>query len=179
VRNPSVSATANGRSITYQWNAPSANGRAITQMQIRIDGGNWQNVANNGSTSATYGYAETHRVEARAQDAEGQWSGVVSDSARTVDPPQPRAWTSRGSSAAGMPGCESASCSYFVFNVENWVPGTYTLSCNDSEGRWSSNSYQVGANDSVRLSCYSGYAGSKWVSYSGPGGSGNAEATTW
>ena len=179
VRNPTVSATASGRSITYQWNAPSANGRDITQMQIRIDGGNWQNVANNGSTSATYGYAETHRVEARAQDAANQWSAIVSDSARTVDPPQPRAWTSRGSSAQGLPGCDSAACSYFVFNVENWVPGTYTLSCNDTTGRWSTNQYQVGANDSVRLSCYSGYAGSKWVSYSGPGGSGNAEATTW
>ncbi|MFK4835443.1 Ig-like domain-containing protein [Microbacterium sp. ZW T2_14] len=179
VRNPSVSATASGRSITYQWSPPSTNGRAITQMQIRIDGGGWQNVANNGSTSATYGYAETHRIEARAQDAAGQWSGVVADSARTVDPPQPRAWTSRGSSAQGMDGCDSAACSYFVFNVENWTPGTYTLSCNDGEGRWSSNQYQVGANDSVRLSCYSGYPGSKWVSYSGPGGSGDAEATTW
>ncbi len=180
VRNPSVTARANGQSISYSWSPPATNGRAITQMQIRIDGGGWQNVANNGSTSGNYGYSQTHTIEARAQDAAGQWSAVVSDSARTVDPPQPRAWTSKGSSAQGMSGCSSASCAYMVLNVENWVAGTYTLNCNDTEGRWGNRTYNVPANGSVQLSCYTGYTGyTSWVSYSGPGGSGNAQSMVW
>ncbi|MDR7184548.1 hypothetical protein J2X85_001571 [Microbacterium trichothecenolyticum] len=180
VGNPTVKANANGRSITYSWSPPSPNGRAITQMQIRIDGGGWQNVANNGSTSANYGYSETHRIDARAQDAAGQWSAVVSDSARTVDAPKPRAWTSKGSSAQGMSGCSSASCGYMVLNVENWVAGNYTLNCNDTEGRWGNRTFWVPENGSVQLGCYTGYTGyTSWVSYSGPGGTGNAESMVW
>src|SRR5690606_4518158 len=116
VRNPSVNATRDGRNITFSWAAPAANGRAITQMQIRIDGGGWQNVANSNSRTNTYGYGERHTIEARAQDAAGQWSSVVSAAATTVDPPQPRAWVTRGSSAVGQPNCSSGTCAYFVVN---------------------------------------------------------------
>jgi hypothetical protein len=181
VKTPSVTATRNGQSINYSWSAPAANGRAITQMQVRFDGGGWQNVANNGSTSGNYGYSETHTIEGRAQDAAGQWSSIASDSATTVAKPQPRAWTSRGSSAQGQSGCSSAACAYMVINVENWTAGNYILRCNDTRGTWaSSNTYYVPANGSVQLSCYTGYTGyTSWVSYSGPGGSGNAESIVW
>lgn len=180
VRNPDVGASRNGRDITFTWNAPAPNGRAITQMQIRIDGGNWQNVNNNGSRTNTYAYSTTHTIEARAQDAAGQWSNIVSAQARTVDAPQPRAWTSKTGNAQGMSGCSHSSCAYMVLNVENWTAGTYTLACNDAGDRWASRSYQVPANGSVTLTCYYGYPGNQaWVSYSGPQGTGNAEPYTW
>lgn len=180
VRNPAVSATANGRDITFSWSAPNPNGRAITQVQIRIDGGSWQNVANNGSRVNTYGYSERHTIDARAQDAEGQWSGVASDAATTVAAPQPRAWTSKAGNAQGQPGCGDSSCAYMVLNVENWNGGSYTLACNDAGDRWGSRTYSVPNNGSVTLSCYYGYPGNNaWVSYSGPQGTGNAEAYNW
>jgi hypothetical protein len=180
VRAPNVSASASGTSITFKWSPPATNGRDIVKMEIAIEGvSGWHSVSLSGSETHGFGYSANRTIQARVTDAAGQVSSVASASATTVAPPQPRAWTSRGSSAVGMPNCSSAGCSYFVFNVENWVAGTYTLSCNDAEGRWSSNSYYVGANDSVQLSCYSGYAGAKWVSYSGPGGSGDAASTAW
>lgn len=180
VHDPGVSAQREGTSVRVGWSAPASNGRNITQMQIRINGGGWENVGMSGSRLVGNGYDQRHTIEVRAYDAENQVSRVVSDSATTAPRPQPRAWTSKGSSAQGMPGCSSQYCAYMVLNVENWTPGTYTLNCNDTEGRWGNNSYQVPANGSVQLTCYTGYRGyTSWVSYSGPGGSGNAESIVW
>ncbi|MGZ0712051.1 Ig-like domain-containing protein (plasmid) [Coraliomargarita sp. W4R53] len=180
VGTPSASASRSGQSITFGWGAPAANGRPISQVQIRIDGGGWQNKPNSGSVSSNYGYSEKHSIDVRAQDSEGQWSAVKSASATTVDEPKARAWTTKGSNAQGQPGCTSSYCAYMVLNVENWVAGSYTLNCNDTRTRWGSRSYSVPSNGSVQLSCYSGYRGyESWVSYSGPGGTGNAESLTW
>ncbi|MCC2032985.1 Ig-like domain-containing protein [Microbacterium allomyrinae] len=182
VRDPGAGASRSDRTITFSWSMPATNGRAIDRIETSIDGGGWVNRgAANGSQSIGYGYSETHSIRVRAYDAAGQVSAIVSASARTVDPPQPRAWTSRGSSAQGQDGCSSAACAYMVFNVENWTAGTYTLRCNDTSGAWAtSRTYNVPANGSVQLSCYTGYTGyTSWVSYSGPGGSGNAESIVW
>ncbi|WP_106815862.1 Ig-like domain-containing protein [Microbacterium timonense] len=158
VRNPSVSASRSGTDITFSWSAPSANGRDITQMQIRIDGGGWQNVANNGSRTNSYGYSERHTIEARAQDAAGQWSPIVSDAATTVDKPKARAWVSRG---APVSGCNT-QCYKFRLNVENFPGGRYTIGCIE-DGRLmpgtSPNSYDVPSNGFIDLSCWYGFPG--------------------
>jgi hypothetical protein len=177
VRNPSVSATADGTSITYRWSPPSENGRAITQMQIRIDGGSWQNVANTGSRSNNYGYSERHTIEARAQDAAGQWSAVVSDAATTVAPPQPSAQTVKGASGSWSD-CSSASCAYMAVTVKNFPAGNYRLTCHDNGGSWGGGSTTwVPENGTVRANCYYGYPGGRaWVTIEGWG---NADAMTW
>lgn len=182
VRNPSVSATANGRDITFSWSAPSPNGRNITQMQIRIDGGGWQNVANSNSRTNTYGYSERHTIEARAQDAAGQWSGIASDAATTVAPPQPKAWVTRGASAVGQPNCSSSSCAYFVVNTQDFPAGDYRVYCN-ATGSYGGTPFAGGsvrslkANGQTQLGCYFGDpAATVWVSIEGWG---DSERRNW
>jgi hypothetical protein len=173
VRNPSVDASRNGRDITFSWNAPAPNGRNITQMQIRIDGGNWRNVANNGSRTNTYAYSTRHTIDARAQDAAGQWSAVVSAAATTVDPPEPRAWVTKGASAQGQPGCSSSQCAYFVVNTQDFPAGNYSVGCN-ATGPYGGTPFvqgasrNIGANDRVQLGCYFGDDGAEvWVTIGG------------
>lgn len=177
VRNPSVSARADGTNITFSWSPPTENGRAITQMQIRIDGGGWQNVANSGSRTNGYGYSERHTIEARAQDAAGQWSNVVSDAATTMAKPQPSAQTVKGASGSWSD-CSSASCAYMAVTVKNFPAGNYRLRCNDNGGSWGGGSTTwVPENGTVRANCYYGFPGNRaWVTIEGWG---NADAMSW
>ncbi|WP_026059922.1 Ig-like domain-containing protein [Microbacterium yannicii] len=182
VRTPSVKATANGTNITFSWNPPAENGRRITAMQIRIDGGGWQDVALSNSRTNSYGHAQTHTIEARAQDAEGHWSGIASDSARTSDPPQPRAWVSRGQSAQGQDNCSSAACAFFVVNTQDFPAGDYRVHCN-ATGPFGGTPFAGGsvrslkANGQTQIGCYFGDAGAEvWVTIDGWG---TSERRTW
>ncbi|KAF2415203.1 hypothetical protein B1729_00645 [Microbacterium sp. B35-04] len=182
VRNPNVSATASGTSITFRWSPPAENGRAITAMQIRIDGGAWQDVALNNSRTNNYGYSERHTIEARAQDAAGQWSGIASDAATTVDAPKPRVWVTKGSSAQGQDNCSTSQCAYFLVHTENFPAGDYSVTCN-ATGPWGGTPFAGGAtrhlpaNGTVQLGCYFGDDGEQvWVSI---GGYGDSERRTW
>lgn len=180
VRNPAVSATANGRDIRFTWDAPSPNGRAITQVQIRIDGGNWQNVANSGSRTNTYAYSTRHTIEARAQDAADQWSGIASDAATTVAEPQPnpRAWVTRGASAVGQPNCNTSSCSYFLVNTRDFPAGSYRYECWGEGSKFNNWEGPVNfpANGTTQLQCYFGKPGANvWVVLNGT----RYETTQW
>lgn len=180
VRNPSVTAAraGDGRDIQFTWNAPAPNGRAITQVQIRIDGGGWQNVSNNGSRTNRYGYSERHTIEARAQDAAGQWSGIDSAAATTVDPPQPRAWVTRGASAQGEPNCSHSSCAYFVVNTQDFNAGSYRYECWGNGNKFNNweGPVNVPANGRVQLQCYFGQPGANvWVVLNGT----RYETTQW
>ncbi|WP_127473771.1 Ig-like domain-containing protein [Microbacterium sulfonylureivorans] len=180
VRNPTVTAarSGDGRDITFTWRAPDPNGRAISQMQIRIDGGNWQNVNNNGSRDNRYGYSETHRIEARAQDAAGQWSNVVADQATTVAAPVPKAVTGKGQSGDWPGECTTYSCAYMKVTVSDFPAGNYVMRCNDdASGTWGTRTYAVPENGTVQLTCYYGNPGRKaWVSIDGWGA---ADPITW
>lgn len=179
VGNPGVDATRSGRDITFSWSAPAPNGRAITQVQIRIDGGGWQNVSNSGSRTNTYAYSTTHTIDVRAQDAAGQWSAVRSASATTVDPPQPRAWVTPGSSAVGNPNCSTSSCAYFVVNTQDFPAGTYRVYCvSGPDGEFAGGSQRsLPANGSTQLGCYYGKPNTQvWVRIEGWG---ESEHTTW
>ena len=180
VRNPSVRAqrSGDGRDITFTWNAPDPNGRNITQMQIRIDGGSWQDVSNNGSRTNRYGYSQTHRIDARAQDAAGQWSNVVSDQASTVAAPVPKAVTGKGQSGNWPGECTTYSCAYMTVTVSDFPAGNYVLRCNDdASGTWGTRTYAVPANGTVQLTCYYGNPGRRaWVSIDGWGA---ADPITW
>ncbi|WP_431803708.1 Ig-like domain-containing protein [Microbacterium sp. bgisy203] len=170
IGNPSAKVNASGRSVTYTWGSPARNGRDIT-TQIRIDGGGWETVGASGSRSGTRGYSFTATLEVRTTAA-GQTT-TASDSAKTEaepPPPEPRAWVSKGGSAAGQPGCSSASCAYFKVTTQDFPAGEYTYKCMVDGGQFNSWEGPVyfPANGSTRLECYLGGSGQPvWVVLNG------------
>ncbi len=151
-------------------------------MQIRIDGGGWQSVAMSNSRTNTYGYSERHTIEARAQDAAGQWSPIASDAATTVAEPQPRAWTTKGSETGGCSVNNLGNrCHKYVLNTQNFNAGDYNIECYDRDGYFANNAgfkVHIPANGSIELNCYNGYPGTHWVKIIG-GNPTNSEPATW
>ncbi|WP_194409742.1 Ig-like domain-containing protein [Microbacterium cremeum] len=182
VRDPGVSAQREGTSVRVSWSAPAENGRPITQMQIRIDGGGWQNVAMNGNRLVGNGYDERHTIDVRAYDSVGQVSRVVSDAATTAPRPQPRVWVTKGSF---VPGCSTNSlgngCHKYVVNTANFNGGSYRIECHDVGGYFANNAgypVNIPSNGSIELDCYNGYAGPHYVRIIG-GNPEWSERATW
>jgi large repetitive protein len=84
------------RSVSWTWNEPNGNGRAVTGYQYSLDGGGWQNTtAKSFSTGA--GYGETHELRVRAISA-GQPGRIGKDTSRSgaqPAPPKPTSWDIR------------------------------------------------------------------------------------
>jgi hypothetical protein len=154
IGNPSARAQASGTSITYSWSSPGRNGRDIT-TQIRINGGGWETVGASGSRSANHGHSFTGTIEVRTSAA-GQTTSA-SASARTSDPPPPRAWLSKG---AVYPGCVNG-CHYFVVNTENFPAGNYQINCyrNGVKFNTYASRYDVPTTGRVQLQCWLGQDG--------------------
>ncbi|WP_139316074.1 hypothetical protein [Cellulosimicrobium sp. CUA-896] len=64
------------------WSANGNNGRPI-QMQVRIGGGGWENVGNDGSRTVGNGYGQSIEICGRVQDTEGQTSATRCATANT------------------------------------------------------------------------------------------------
>jgi hypothetical protein len=173
---PGVSAErVEDRKIRFSWSAPAPNGRDIVAAEARFyDGGGWQSVALNDTTTREYGYSTTGKIGVRVQDSEGQWSNEVVREARTVDPPQPSATVSNsGQSAADEPNCGSDNCWFMQLNYQDFPGGNYRVSCHDQDsvdegfGVWKG---QLSGNGSQRMNCYYGYAGNQVrLHVTGPG----------
>jgi len=81
---------AEQKRVTFSWSAPNTSTHDVKQIQIRIDGGGWQNVANSGSrTVNTNGYNEQHKIEARSLNSRGDAGTIASATARSGDAPPP------------------------------------------------------------------------------------------
>ncbi|MFJ6001822.1 Ig-like domain-containing protein [Arthrobacter sp. NPDC092385] len=109
-------ATASGRdggkeqkSLDLGWGAPNISAHDVQQIQIRIDGGRWEDVGNSGSrTINTGGYNERHTIDVRSLNSRNQEGPIASAAARSGDapPPKPTQWTI----AAGGPELDTRSC---------------------------------------------------------------------
>lgn len=137
---PNVTASRNGRTITWTWTASNGNGRAIQRYEYSLDGGAWQNTQNR-SFSQTFGYSETHRLRVRAvsnaQDPARQVSGIGADQATTVAAPQPQVSSvyNRNVSCDSNPG---SPCSEYSVRGSNLPPNTtVSYACRfGSPGNW-------------------------------------------
>ncbi|WP_345184825.1 Ig-like domain-containing protein [Microbacterium panaciterrae] len=180
VRDPGASATNNGQSVTLGWSAPAPNGRPIQVMQIRVDGGGWQNVGPSGTTTVGNGYSQTHSIQVKAMDSAQQWSNVVSRSATTSAPPAPRVWVTEGASAGTN--CVNG-CRLFVVNFRNLNIGSHQVTCaSDARpgGFSSGNSVNFNGDGSVQISCWQGRDGvNVWIDIAGWGGSVDTEKNFW
>ncbi|WP_232304655.1 Ig-like domain-containing protein [Microbacterium sp. XT11] len=170
VANPGVGAANQGLSVKVSWSAPAPNGRPIEEVQVRLDGGSWQNLGLSGSRNVGNGYDQTHTIEVRARDSAGQWSNVVSASARTDSKPQPDAWVTGGSYVSGCTNVGGGTCRKFVLNTSNFAGGSYNIECT-VDGRVFGNNagfpVDIPSNGSVQLDCYNGFGTSKGVNIIG------------
>ncbi|MFE6736607.1 Ig-like domain-containing protein [Microbacterium sp. NPDC057650] len=174
---PNVSATNNGTSITFRWSPNGDNGSDITGARISVDGGGWQSVSSNSSTTAGNGYSQSHSIRVQVQNARG-WSGDGSASARTNDPPPPRVWVTQGSATSS---CVNG-CRKFVVNWENLNIGSQTVYCRADYGAVSDYPYTINFNGSGRqeIGCWQGRDGvNVWVDISGWGDSQDTEPNYW
>lgn len=182
VQNPGAKATRDGTRILFEWSAPAENGRPIRLVEVNIAGQGWENLGKSGSKRVEFGYNQTRDIKVRAYDTEGQVSAVVSDTATTVPPPDPKAWVTRGASAQGQNNCGSADCAYFVVNTQDFPAGDYRVYCN-ATGPYGGTPFAGGsvrslkANGSTQIGCYFGDAGEQvWVSIEGWG---DSDRRTW
>lgn len=137
VGTPSVSTSKpNATSVRFTWSPPVPNGRAIDRVQIRINGGGWENVAASGSRTVGNGYGQTHSIQVRAVDQAGQVGPARSASASTNPPPTPRVTISFAGDTVTPKGCENG-CRYVIGSVEHFAPNrTYRVSCRDNDGEY-------------------------------------------
>jgi hypothetical protein len=170
-----------GQSIELSWDSTgSYNGRAIELTQIKIDGGNWQDVGSQtGSRTVGNGYQQTHSIDVRARDSAGNWTPVASDSARTNDPPPAQVFVTQGDAAGS---CVNG-CRRFVVNWNNLNIGNATVWCYSSNsGRIETLTYTVNfdGQGSQQLGCYVGRDDQDvWVDIQGWGGAVDTEKRFW
>ena len=119
---PSVSAVANGTSITYNWGGGGGGGRGVTTYHVCIDGG-CTNYSGSGTSTVGYGYSQTHTITAYVVDSAGQQSGTSSASATTGPPPaNPTVAISQGPHEA-VSGCSTSNCYAVNVTVSNFPAG--------------------------------------------------------
>ncbi len=123
----SGSAGPGDRTVSWNWNEPNGNGRAVTGYQYSLDGGGWQDTGQR-SFSTTVGYSETHTLRVRAISA-GQPGRVGSDTSRSgaePPPPQPTSWDIRATPVRTCTEPSSATNSYRNTNPDMCIsPGKW------------------------------------------------------
>jgi len=141
--NGSKSSGVGDKTVSWTWNQPDGNGRAVTGYQISLDNGAWQDTTQR-SFSKSVGYAETHKLEVRAISGgqQGRIGSDTSSSGAAPPPPGPKLWnvTVRVNSCL-----EEAKGS-----GDHWSSGTCT-------------SYMMPQGSNLGLECYrDGWGSSRW-----------------
>jgi hypothetical protein len=177
-------ASASGTGITYSWSPPAANGRPVTGVKVKIDGGGWVLRAPSGSLSGSYGYSETHTIHVKAVDSLGQEGPEAQASATTGAKPAPRVWATKGS-RHDVAGCTASNCYSGVLHWQNWDgPAAPTVWCNGDglQGRkWSPRTVDMSnPSGTWESSCaYGGGAGGHQNFWFEIDGYGSSEPVAW
>jgi hypothetical protein len=135
---PGASASRNGKSVDLSWSTPAANGRAIVETAISIDGGGYTAVAASGTRTVGDGYSETHSITVRITDAEGQ-QATNSASASSMDKPERKVFVERGSACDAEDRQKApVDCYYLKVFVENFDTPVGSVTCTwaSSEGNY-------------------------------------------
>ncbi|MET4587669.1 hypothetical protein ACVLB3_003616 [Pseudarthrobacter sp. PvP022] len=124
------------RTVSWNWNQPSGNGRAVTGYQYSLDGGGWVNTDQR-SFSKSVGFSETHTLRVRAISA-NQPGRIGSDTSRSgaePPPPAPTSWDIRATPVRTCTEPNSSTNSYRNSNPDQCL----------SPGRWFDTGYTAQA----------------------------------
>ena len=128
---PAVTGSGSGgvgdTTVSWTWNQPNGNGRAVTGYQYSLDGGAWQDTQQR-SFSKNVGFSETHTLRVRAISA-GQPGRIGSDTSRSGSEPPPPVPTSWSITATPV-----RSCTEPGYGVDSFRAGNPS-SC-ISPGKW-------------------------------------------
>lgn len=181
---PTANATQGVNQVNVSWSGPAANGRPVS-VQISINGGGWENVANNGSRSVPTNPGAETRIQVRATT--GQAEGVhgtqtTQTSAAANARGNPSITLSRG---PVFPGC-NGTCYKYQLNWDELPPGTYSYQCfNTGSNNGPGNPFNEPNPGTVRIGswngsttagsnvngdlCYSEFRGDAWMRVWGNG----------
>jgi hypothetical protein len=133
---PTVTGTSSSgvgdKTVSWSWNQPSGNGRAVTGYQYSLDNGPWQDTGQR-SFSKSVGYSETHTLEVRAVSA-NQPGRIGSDTSRSGAEPPPPVPTSWSITATPVRSCTEpgyGTDSFRKGNPSDCVGGGKWLNAND------------------------------------------------
>ncbi|CAN7271537.1 Ig-like domain-containing protein [Arthrobacter sp. LjRoot78] len=146
------------RTVSWNWNEPSGNGRAVTGYQYSLDGGGWQDTGQR-SFSKTVGFSETHTLRVRAISA-GQAGRIGSDTSRSgaePPPPAPTSWDIRATPVRTCTEANSSTNSYRNTNPDQCL----------SPGRWFDTGY------TAQTDYYVVWSGRVWYHLTSGAASGN------
>lgn len=128
---PTVTGSGSGgvgdTTVSWTWNQPNGNGRAVTGYQYSLDGGAWQDTQQR-SFSKNVGFSETHTLRVRAISG-GQPGRIGSDTSRSGTEPPPPVPTSWSITATPV-----RSCTEPGYGVDSFRAGNPS-SC-ISPGKW-------------------------------------------
>ena len=173
VGTPSVAAgKPNPDQVSFNWSPPAANGRAITGMQISINGGGWEGVGTSGGRTVGNGRNQTWSIRVRAVDAEGNIGPEGSASATTDPPPPPPPPTISASWGANASAAGCSGCTWVNYSLRNFPPNAaFTIDCTDNGAGWyssagrylittdASGNFDISTtNVASQRSCFWGYA---------------------
>lgn len=138
---------ANNCPVTYKASAGGDDGGAGNKtLQVRIDGGGWQDSGTSYSKTIQAKSASSHSIEARVvtkpKNADGSTatmtSGTVKDSKKAqtyTPPPAPKISGENGyGDATGEDGCNNGWCYYLDFTVSGLAPNTTYEYCIKADG---------------------------------------------
>ncbi|WP_430591631.1 Ig-like domain-containing protein [Humidisolicoccus flavus] len=166
-----VTATGGNQQVSFSWAAPAENGRPIS-VWISIDGGAFENVGGGGSRNVNADFSESHRIQVKTIDSEGQESAVVERSATSNPRPTPTIRLSQGGNVIAPNGQNGTN---YVITYTDMPPNTtinyrcYHDNTNAGppmfrDGQWNTGD---GGNSSTPANtytfCMSGYSGNAWM----------------
>lgn len=139
IGNPTSSASPGLNSVEVAWGAPAANGRAVS-LEIRINGGAWEAVGNNGSRSVPANPGAQVTLEVRASTgapnngSNGAQSSSSSAQSRALQPQIN--WLRRGPDVESIePGSAGVYAPNFYINYSDFPAGvSLRYQCFDADG---------------------------------------------
>lgn len=78
----------NENSVTFNWGPPNTGVHDVKQVQISIDGGAWQNVANSGTRRVSGGFEQQHDIRVRSLNSRND-AGAIATARATAGKEQP------------------------------------------------------------------------------------------